>query len=107
MLGKFLIEDTPVDPVVTLVFNSNWIEFTVRYVTDYRNRRLTKDGLFTRILDAFGETDGRVVIASTTIQLVDLPPISVQLASATPNDQRMTSAQVVDGILAQGEPESG
>jgi small-conductance mechanosensitive channel len=74
---KYRIEDESIEPVVTLVANDNWMEFTVRYIVDYKRRRATKDDLFTRILSAIDETDGRVAIASTTIQIVETPVLQV------------------------------
>lgn len=65
---------------VTLIANDNWLAFTVRYVVDYRQRRLTKDRLFTRILEEIDQTEGRVSIASATFQLVDAPVLDVRLA---------------------------
>ncbi len=56
MVEKFMIEDARVLPLVTLVVNDNWLEFTVRYVVDYKARRSTRDALFTRILDDIGKT---------------------------------------------------
>jgi hypothetical protein len=65
--------------MVTLVANDNWIELTLRYVVDPRARRLTKDALFTHILDALDATQGRVAIASATFHLVEAPPLQVKL----------------------------
>lgn len=45
-----MIEDARVEPIVTMVANDNWMEFTVRYVVDYKQRRSTKDLLFNRYL---------------------------------------------------------
>lgn len=42
-------------------------------------RRITKDELFRRILDAIDATDGRVAIASGTYDLVGVPTVRVQL----------------------------
>ncbi|MBL8859228.1 MAG: mechanosensitive ion channel [Planctomycetes bacterium] len=78
MVSKFRIENASVDPLVTMVANDNWIEFTVRYVVYYRKRRLTKDQLFTRILDDVERTGGRVALASATFEVVGLPPIELR-----------------------------
>jgi len=59
--------------------NDNWMEFTVRYVVDYKRRRVTKDQIFSRILEELDKTDGRVAIASTTIQIVETPAFDVRL----------------------------
>jgi small-conductance mechanosensitive channel len=79
MVRKYLIENARVEPAVTLVLTDNWMEFTIRYVVDYKKRRLTKDQLFTRILDEFAKTENRVCIASTTIHLVEAPIFDVRV----------------------------
>jgi hypothetical protein len=68
--------------MVTLVVTDNWLEYTLRYVTDFRQRRMTKDKLFRHIMDGIDATAGRVGIASTTMQIVDPPPLNVHLTTA-------------------------
>jgi small-conductance mechanosensitive channel len=79
MTRKYMIEHASVDPMVTLIANDNWLEFTVRYVVNFKRRRSTKDALFNRILEAFGESGGKVSLASTTLHLVDAPVLNVSL----------------------------
>ena len=79
VVKKYLINETMIDPVVTLVCTDNWIEFTVRYITDYKLRRATKNRLFGLILERFAATAGKVEIASGTYQLVNPPPFKVQI----------------------------
>ncbi len=79
MVNKYLIEDAKIEPMVTLQLTDNWIEYSVRYVVDFKKRRLIKNQLFTRILDEFEKTDGRVSIGSTTLHIVEAPPIDVRL----------------------------
>lgn len=81
MVNKFRIEDARIEPAVTLIANDNWLEFTVRYVTDYKRRRTTKDILFTRIMEEFDATDGKVSLASTTFHLVDAPVFNVRMTN--------------------------
>jgi len=81
LVRKYLIEDARIEPLVTLVINDNWIEFTLRYVVDYKARRIKKDQLFTRTLDEFLATDGRVAFASTTVQLVETPVFDVRITN--------------------------
>ncbi len=76
---QFRLDDALTSPIVTMVANDNWIEFTLRYVVDYKKRRTTKDLLFTEILDEFEKTEGAVQIASATFHLVEAPPINVTL----------------------------
>ena len=79
MVKKYLLEDAGVEPIVTLVLNDNWMEFTLRYVVSFKARRGTKDQLFTGILDEFNKTDGKVEFASATFHLVETPTIDVRL----------------------------
>jgi small-conductance mechanosensitive channel len=79
MVRKYLIENARIEPLVTLVTTDNWIEFTVRYVVDYKTRRIKKDQLFTRTLDEFMNSEGRVAFASTTVQLVETPIFDVRI----------------------------
>jgi small-conductance mechanosensitive channel len=81
MVRRYRLEHEGVEPMVTLTANDNWIEFTVRYVVDYKRRRVTKDQLFTRMLEAFEKTNGSVSIASTTLQIVETPMFDVRLQS--------------------------
>jgi small-conductance mechanosensitive channel len=82
IVDKYMIEAAKVEPAVTLIANENWVEFTVRYVVDYKERRATKNRIFTHILDEFEKTEGRVEIASTStdIHLIQAPPFDVRLA---------------------------
>jgi small-conductance mechanosensitive channel len=79
MTNKYLIEDARIEPIVTLIANDNWMEFTIRYPVSYKKRRIEKDQLFTRILDEFENTNGRVTFASATFELVEAPTFNVRL----------------------------
>ena len=71
---KYLLEDARTEPMVSMIANDNWVEFTIRYVVNYRRRRTTKTELFTRLLHEIEITKGAIKIASATFQLVDSPP---------------------------------
>jgi small-conductance mechanosensitive channel len=88
MVHKYLIEDARVEPAVTLVTTDNWIEFTLRYVVDYQYRRGKKDQLFTRILDEFLSTEGRVAYASMTVHLVETPVFDVRVTRGRNGDEK-------------------
>ena len=85
VVQKYMIYEAGVEPTVTVTVDENWMEFTLRYIVDYKSRRSTKDKLFSRILEAFEETDGRVRIASTSmdIDLVHTPPFDLRLTGKT------------------------
>jgi small-conductance mechanosensitive channel len=76
---KYRVEAITVDPVVMVVATDNWLEYTLRYVVDYRARRVVKDRLFTRILQEIDKISPRVNIASSTWELSKLPPLQVEL----------------------------
>ena len=82
ILRTYRLEEARVDPMVTLIATDNWLEFTVRYVVDYRRRRITKDALFRRILGAIDATNGRVAVASGTYDLVGVPTLHVEMNPA-------------------------
>lgn len=84
LVRRFPIEAARIEPSVTLVANDNWIEFTLRYVVDYRKRRTTKDALFTRILEEFDATAAKVGIASATFHLVEAPSLDVHIHGEEP-----------------------
>jgi small-conductance mechanosensitive channel len=103
MVNNFMIEHAAVAPVVTLIANDNWLEYTVRYVVDYKKRRSTKDQLFNRILDEFDNTDGRVSVASMTVQLVGTPVFDLRLKEKV--KEPIASTPELDGaaITRRGE----
>jgi len=69
--GKYRLEDAQTEPMVSLIANDNWVEFTLRYIVDYKKRRLTKTSLFTKILHEVEASQGEIRFASATFHLVD------------------------------------
>lgn len=83
LVQQYRLDPTEMDPRVFLIANDNWVEFTLRYVVDYKKRRATKDALFTRILEDIEQTNGRVGLASATFHLVEAPELTVKLVDST------------------------
>jgi small-conductance mechanosensitive channel len=79
MKRKYRVENATTEPMVTLTANDNWIEFTVRYAVDFKRRRITKDKLFTAILNSVRQSAGLVTLASSSFQVTTLPVLSVSL----------------------------
>ena len=79
MNRKFVIEDATTKPMVTLAVNDNWVQFTLRYVVEYKKRRILKDALFTGILKEIEQSDGKVELASATYEIVSAPPVDVNI----------------------------
>ncbi len=79
MVKKYLIEDANVEPTLSVKLTDNWIEFNLRYVVDYKKRRLTKSNLFKQIHEAVNATNGKVSLASATFELVGLPELQLDI----------------------------
>ncbi|MGD9489594.1 MAG: mechanosensitive ion channel family protein [Calditrichaceae bacterium] len=76
LVKKYMIEDAAIEPVVTLTFDENWMTFTIRYVVEFKKRRITKDRLFSRILDEISKTNGEITIASAAMEISLTNPAS-------------------------------
>jgi small-conductance mechanosensitive channel len=74
LVKKYPIEDAQVKPLVTLMADENWASYTLRYVVDFRRRRITKDTLFTRILSEIEASKGRVSVATTAMDVTLIGP---------------------------------
>ncbi len=70
MIEKYRIENANVNPMIFMMANDNWLEFSLRYVVDYQSRRLTKDKLFTKIHNDIVATGGKVQLASGTYKVL-------------------------------------
>lgn len=79
-MQNYRLEDANIDPQVTLAVTDNWIDFTARYVVDYRKRRWTKDRLFTRMLEEIDKSANRIRLASATFEIANLPRLDVSFA---------------------------
>jgi small-conductance mechanosensitive channel len=76
---KYRLEDAQTEPMVFLIANDNWVEFTLRYVVSYKKRRITKTELFSKILKEIEATNGEIKFASATFQLVGAPELNVNI----------------------------
>jgi small-conductance mechanosensitive channel len=75
----YRLEDAVTAPLVSVVANDNWVEFTLRFVVDYKRRRSTKTALFLSILKEIEATKGDIKFASATFQLVDSPDFELKV----------------------------
>jgi small-conductance mechanosensitive channel len=76
---KYQLEEVSIDPMITLSATDNWIEFTARYIVDYRRRRVVRDRLFTRILEEVDKSQDRIRMASATFEITNLPRLDVDV----------------------------
>ncbi|MDX1365808.1 MAG: mechanosensitive ion channel [Arenibacter latericius] len=79
MVAHYYIENATLEPTLALRITDNWIALNLRYITDYKLRRVTKNKLFYHISQAVSATDGKVNLASTTLQLLKIPELEVNL----------------------------
>jgi small-conductance mechanosensitive channel len=82
----YRVEEAMIDPKVWLSFNDNWIELSLRYVVDMRERRSTRHRLSIRILEELDKVADRVSIASAAIQIIhpDIPVVKRTAAKSLP-----------------------
>lgn len=76
---KYRLEEAQTEPMVSLICNDNWVEFTLRYVVSYKKRRAIKTELFTKILKKVDASQGKVKFASATFQLVEAPDFNINI----------------------------
>ncbi|PTQ83980.1 small-conductance mechanosensitive channel [Trichococcus patagoniensis] len=70
MERRYRLENASLENQVFLTFNDNWVEISLRYVVDYRERRGVKDKLFSEILQRFQQEGERLEIASETLEVI-------------------------------------
>jgi small-conductance mechanosensitive channel len=76
---KFMLENAQSEPMISIIATDNWVEFTLRYVVNFRKRRFIKSELFTQILTEVEKTNGEIKFASATFHLVEAPEIKVKI----------------------------
>tara|TARA_R110000868_G_scaffold126481_6_gene333590 strand:+ start:7420 stop:8163 length:744 start_codon:yes stop_codon:yes gene_type:complete len=79
MVERYYIENAKLEPTIAISLTDNWVALNLRYITDYKRRRATKNELFEQIQKSIWETNGKVVLASTTLQLLKIPEMEVHL----------------------------
>lgn len=70
MRKRFRLEDAVLEHRTYMRFDDNWIEFSLRYVVDIRQRRVVTDLLYTRMLEEIEAYKDSIELASQTIELV-------------------------------------
>lgn len=73
---KYYVSRRNVEPDVFLNATDNWIAFHIRYITNVRERRILHNKLTKLILKTVQENDD-ITIASTTMEVVGLPNITI------------------------------
>jgi small-conductance mechanosensitive channel len=77
VVNKFYIEDAIVEPTRAVTLTDNWANYNLRYIVDYKKRRMTQHLLHDSIHQKINETKGKVLLASATIEVVRIPEIKL------------------------------
>ena len=79
VVNKYYIEDALVDPTLAITLTDNWMQFNLRYIVDFKKRRITKHILNDSIRAEIEKTNGKVVLASTTLELIKIPEVKIDV----------------------------
>jgi small-conductance mechanosensitive channel len=74
MIDRYPLQRTQVEPTIYMTMTDNWIEITLRYIVDARERRKIKGQLHRELLQRF-EAEEHVTVASMTVEIVGFPPL--------------------------------
>lgn len=85
MRQRYFVKDAEFEPNVYLRITDNWVELTLRFVVNERGVRDVKDKMNREILSALEEA--KIGIASSTYDIVGLPPIRLVSESPASNGQ--------------------
>ncbi len=66
---ELFIENATIDPMVTVVFDENWVTHTLRYVVDFKSRRITKDKISKDILALSKAYPKQILLAGATLDI--------------------------------------
>lgn len=86
MLIKYpSLHAVPVEPSLYITMTDNWIELTLRYIVEAKDRRTIKGQIHKDLLELFGE-EPDIKVASITVDIVGIPPLKGvnQLSRTTP-----------------------
>jgi small-conductance mechanosensitive channel len=75
--GKYYFTKRSLEPAIFLTLTDNWISFSIRYMTEVRQRRALHDKLSRMILTEI-ENHEKIKIASATLNITDFPPVKLR-----------------------------
>ena len=78
VVDRYYIEDAQVEPTLALTLTDNWIRFNLRYIVDYKKRRFTRHLLHDQIGKEIEKTEGKVTLASATLEIVKVPTLDIE-----------------------------
>jgi small-conductance mechanosensitive channel len=79
VVNKYYVENAQIEPTLALSLTDNWVQFNLRYIVDFKKRRLVKHLLNDKIRLEIENTHGKIILASNTLELIKIPDIKVKL----------------------------
>lgn len=79
MTDKYMLEDARLEPMVTLNMKDSSVEYALRYVVDYKQRRGTKDKICVQLLQAIEQSNGQIRLGAASIEVTTVPPLDIHL----------------------------
>ena len=70
------LHEASIEPGIFSRMTDNWIELTLRYIVDARQRREVQGELHRELLEHFAE-EPNITVASMTVEIVGFPPVNV------------------------------
>lgn len=70
VVKKYYVEDAMVEPTLAIKITDNWISLNLRFIVDTKLRRSIKNKLYEGIYKAIQNSNGRVKLASTTMEII-------------------------------------
>lgn len=87
---RYFLPSAQLGPRVYYRLTDNWVELTVRFIARTHGIRDLKDAMSREIIDALDEA--KIGIASSTYDVVGMPPIRVRLDDSNRSAQEMSTA---------------
>lgn len=78
MTGKYMIEKAKTEPMVTMAVTDSGLSFTLRYTVDFKQRRTTKDKLFTYIVNEITKLGDEIKLPQDTLEIIKVPDMKVK-----------------------------
>lgn len=69
MVNAYIIDESNIEPHILTQMMPYWVECTLRYIAPYNERRITKDKLYTHILDEICSHPSIMLMASTSTSI--------------------------------------
>lgn len=79
MTDQYMLENARLEPMVSLNMMGDWVEYTLRYVVNYKQRRITKDDICVRILQVVESSKSEISLGSTSFEVSSVPPIDISM----------------------------